>query len=231
MERRYLVAALAIVATFAVVSRGFRGLQEISFMHPRHLGPVTSALAMAKAGTMAKLECKAHSKAHTIQTHLRPRYPEEAQLLAEMNVPIAAIDLTIAEQMARQDEAIRHCARARAIQEAERARRDAISIQNRMNQASSYLNPISVKFAKDFERQVQEKAARASAHLAASNVKLQIAADKLQEMRFADTTVPEVNVTDGVDEVFVSPQVHCSVTTSQHAHSARSKVQYSYTSK
>ena len=32
MERRYLVAALAITATFAVFSRGFRTLEHVSLL-------------------------------------------------------------------------------------------------------------------------------------------------------------------------------------------------------
>jgi len=43
MERRYLVAALVIIATFTGFSRGFQSLQHISFLHAEHLG------AMAKA--------------------------------------------------------------------------------------------------------------------------------------------------------------------------------------
>jgi len=38
MERRYLVAALVIIATFTGFSRGFQSLQHISFLHAEHLG-------------------------------------------------------------------------------------------------------------------------------------------------------------------------------------------------
>jgi hypothetical protein len=41
MERRYLVAALAIIATFAVFSHGFRTLERVSLLYsqPRRSGP------------------------------------------------------------------------------------------------------------------------------------------------------------------------------------------------
>ena len=39
MERRYLVAALAIIATFAVFSRGLRTLERVSLLY----GPSTTA--------------------------------------------------------------------------------------------------------------------------------------------------------------------------------------------
>ena len=80
MERRYLVAALAIIATFAGFSHGFRCLQHLSLLHAEHLDAM--AKVKADAGSAARAMAK-------IRTHLRPGYPEEAQLLAEMNVPIA----------------------------------------------------------------------------------------------------------------------------------------------
>ena len=75
MERRYLVAALAIVATFAVFSHGFRALQRMSVDHSENYR------------TMAAARCWANSAAHTVARvrsrfqHGYPGYPpEQAQL-------------------------------------------------------------------------------------------------------------------------------------------------------
>ena len=78
MERRYLVAALAMILAFAATSHGFRALQQMSWVHVRHSG--------AMAHSMHAPSCAARALAK-IHTHLRPRYPEEAQLLAEMTFP------------------------------------------------------------------------------------------------------------------------------------------------
>ncbi len=40
MERRYLIATLAIIATFTVFSRGFRSLQHVSLLHAQQLGAI-----------------------------------------------------------------------------------------------------------------------------------------------------------------------------------------------
>src|SRR5580704_12018702 len=120
MERRYLVAALAIIATFAVFSRGFHALQEMSFDH-----------ADRNFKTMAAAKCWANSAELSIakvRAHLQHGYPpEQAQLVAEMNLP--GMESSIAEQMSRQDEAISRCAREKAMQQAERAQRDAARIR------------------------------------------------------------------------------------------------------
>lgn len=191
MERRYLVAALAIIATFAVTTRGFHALENMSWLR------VTRVHAMTKTQCPSSTGARALAK---IRTHLRPRYPEEAQFLAEMNIPIA--ESTIAEQMSRQDQAIAQCARARALQEAEHARRDAMRLQRQMTQAASQMSlppmAISATLPPDMEARIQAQTAALSARMAANAIKLQIAGDKLRQsaMRFQDVEVPVVEVTD-----------------------------------
>jgi hypothetical protein len=46
MERRYLVAALVIIATFTGFSRGFQSLQHISFLHAEHLGAMAMRILL-----------------------------------------------------------------------------------------------------------------------------------------------------------------------------------------
>jgi hypothetical protein len=59
------------------------------------------------------------------KVRLRPRYAEEARMLAEMNLPIAMAQAKVAEEVARQNMAVTRCARETALREAQRARREA----------------------------------------------------------------------------------------------------------
>src|ERR1035437_633153 len=91
MERRYLVAALAIIATFAVFSRGFRTLERVSLSYGQHVGADAKAKCNADVSAASRFMGK-------VRTHLRPGYPEEAQLLAEMNLPIAMAQAKVADR-------------------------------------------------------------------------------------------------------------------------------------
>ena len=190
MERRYLVAALAMIAAFAATSHGFRALQQMSVIHARHSG------AMAHSTHEPNCASRALAK---IRTHLRPRYPEEAQLLAEMNVPLANMETTIEEQMARQNSAVAQCATAQAIRDADRARRDAMRMQQNMTHAAEQasLGPMALEMNLPSDLDQRINAALAS-RMAASNVKLQVLADKLRQssMRIDNLDIPIVEVTD-----------------------------------
>jgi hypothetical protein len=120
MERRYLVATLAIIATFAMFSHGFRTLEQVSLLYGQHV----------RADVKAKCDADASAVSRFIgKVRLRPGYPEEAQMLAEMNLPIALAQARVAErvaeEVARQNMAAARCARETALREAQRARRDA----------------------------------------------------------------------------------------------------------
>src|ERR1019366_3830703 len=130
MERRYLVAALAIIATFAVFSHGFRTLEHVSLLYGHHAAAKCNSDVSAASRFMGK-----------VRTHLRPGYPEEAQLLAEMNLPIARAQAKVAEEVARQNMAAARCARATALREAERARREAIRMRERMTHSNASAMP------------------------------------------------------------------------------------------
>ena len=222
MERRYLVAALAIIATFAVFSRGFHALQAMSFDHSDR-----------NFKTMAAAKCWANSAAMNlarVRAHLRHGYPpEQAQLVAEMNLP--GMESSIAEQMSRQDEAITRCAREKAMQQAERAQRDAARIRQEYARtyahAYAHARPAPMAFAippsSDFQQRMEEKA---MAQLAENQVKLQIAAEKL-----ANIEIPAIEVDTHVDPVVV-PNIQCKVKVSRQAmRDAMHNFQYGFTSK
>ena len=206
MERRYLVAALAMITAFAATSHGFRALQQMSAIHARHSG--------AMAHSTHEPNCAARALAK-IRTHLRPHYPEEAQLLAEMNVPLANIETTIEEQMARQNSAVAQCATAQAIRDADRARRDAMRMQQNMTHAAEQasLGPMALEMNLPSDLDQRINAALAS-RMAASNVKLQVLADKLRQssMRIDNLDIPIVEVTDdGGVPSHVHVHVRCNV--------------------
>jgi hypothetical protein len=213
MERRYLVAALAMIAAFAATSHGFRALQQMSVIHVRHSG--------AMAHSMHEPSCAARALAK-IRTHLRPRYPEEAQLLAEMNVPLTGLDTMagqiagqitqqvteqVTEQIAQQNTA--QCARAQAMRDTDRARRDAM----RMQQSMADLSPMSLKTNLPTDLDQRINAALASS-MAANHVKLQVLADKLRasSMRIDNLELPVIDVTnDGGLPSHMHVHVRCNI--------------------
>ena len=224
MERRYLVAALAIIATFTVTSRGFRTLEHISIAHAAHAEVFVKSRCQASSATQALAK---------IGTRLRPRFPEEAQLLAEMNAPLVNMQSTIAEQVSRQDAAIARCARERAMHDAERAYREAMRAQQSWARSAGYFSappaPISVSapdvvisppaiasLPPDISLRMQQKAAAIAARVAASNLKLQIAADKLGNLQ--DLDIPVVQISDDGGKTTTHVHIHtnarCKVKTS-----------------
>lgn len=208
MERRYLVAALAIIATFAITSRGFRALEHLAVVHAAH------AQTLAAPQCPSSVAARALAKIHT---HLRPHIPEEAALLAEMNAPLVNMQSTIAEQMSRQNQAIAQCARERAMRDAERAYRDAMRLQEQLKHTASYRYNYSYSIPTapiaplppDFETRIQAKTAAIAAKLAANNVKLQIDADQFgPSVQVDNMEVPVVDVTDDGGHVTTRVRVH-----------------------
>jgi N-methylhydantoinase A/oxoprolinase/acetone carboxylase beta subunit len=220
MERRYLVAALAIIATFAVFSRGFHALQEMSFDH-----------SDKNFRTMAAAKCWASSAALNIakvRAHFHHDYPpEQAQMVAEMNLP--GMESTIAEQMSRQDAAISRCAREKALQQAERARRDVMRVQEDYMRAyaprvpSTPPTPMAFSMPSDLQQRLE---AKTMARVAESQVQLQMAAEKL-----ANIEIPAIEVETHVAPVVV-PNVQCKVKVSRQAmRDALRSYQYGFSSK
>jgi hypothetical protein len=143
MERRYLVATLAIIATFAVFSHGLRTLEHVSLLYGQHVGADLKAKCNADASAASRFMGK-------VRTHLRPGYPEEAQMLAEMNLPIAMAQAKVAEEVARQNMAAARCARETALREAQRARREAERAQReatRMRERMAHSNAVAMPIA------------------------------------------------------------------------------------
>lgn len=176
MERRYLVAALAIIATFAGVSRGFQSLQQLSLRgHNGQTmsGPQCNALPTILSRVFGKLNLKIRS---------RETDPEEQQLLAEMNLPLAALEARAAEQAAHQSQAAAELARKTAMREAERAHRDAMRMQQEMARQKNMPTMISIEVP-DYaalNHRIEVRTAAMAQRLAARSARMQVAAAKWQ---------------------------------------------------
>ncbi len=115
MERRYLVATLALVATFAIFSREFRS---------GHL----ANLPCSRAQLRAELACAKQYVAGRLVAKVRPFLErgnvEERQMMAEMNLPVlAAANEKIAEVQAQVAQFTAEKNYESAVREQERALR------------------------------------------------------------------------------------------------------------
>ena len=213
MERRYLVAALAIIATFVGMTHGIHALQRMSEDHSGNFEAVAAARCWANSAAQQVAKVRSHFR--------RDRSPQQAQVVAEMNLP--GLESSIAEQMARQDLDASRCAREKAMREAERLRHDAIRMQQESMHALALPRPDPQAFVVNIP---SDLSARIQAELAKNQVKLQIAQERL-----ADIEVPSsVDVDTQVSTIL--PNVKCKVKVSRQAiRDSMRGFQYGFTSK
>ena len=173
MERIYLVAALAIIMTFAGFSRGFQSLQRISQQHGQTMsGPQCNALPSIVSRVLGKLRNEFH------QTD-----PEEEQLLAELNLPLAAMQAKAAEQAAKQAQAAAEVARETAMREAEHARRDAVRMSEEVAREKNLsVAPVVIDLQRldGLNQRIQFKTAAMAQRMVARSMRIQMAAAKMQ---------------------------------------------------
>ena len=216
MERRYLVAALAIVATFVGMTHGIHALQRLSIEHSDNFEAIAAARCWANS---------AAQQVAKVRSHFRHDYsPEQAQMVAEMN--LSGLQSSIAEQMARQDVAISRCAREKALRQAEKARREAMRAQEESIRAFAIATPdpraLAVSIPADLSREIQVQ-------LAKNQMKLQIVQEKL-----ADIEIPTAVDVDTQVSTDILPNLKCKVKVSKQAirDSMRGlQYQYGFTSK
>ncbi len=103
-------------------------------------------------------------------------------MLAELNIPIAAVQARVAEQAARQSMAATRCAREMAMREAERAQREAMRSRAKMARGSSQPISFAPSLPDDFAQRMQFQTAALADRLAARTVSVQLAADKFEEV-------------------------------------------------
>ena len=171
MERKYLIAVLAIIATFATVSSGFKSLQQLS----QQRGQRPSTLSRWAA---------------ELKTYIYPADAEESQLLAKMNPPPAPAQARVAEQAVQQSLAATQCARETARREAERARQDAERMQEQIARETRITAaPVSIDFRglDGLDQRIQIRTAAIARRMVAQNVRMQIAAAKMQAVSMQST--------------------------------------------
>jgi hypothetical protein len=164
-----------------------------------------------------------------------------------MNVPIAAIEARAAERMARQDVAAAQCARATAMREAERARRNAMKMRNQLLAAHPEAAPapisLQLNLPDDVNQRIEISAAALARQIVAQQVKLQIAANRWQaaSVRIAVPDVSGIDSDDADQDSNSESRAGCNHKSSlqrQAEHSARDaarniarQIEYSYNSK
>jgi hypothetical protein len=157
MERRYLVATLALVATFAIFSREFRA----GYM---------AKLPRTGAELRADLSCAKHYVADQLVAKVRPfvdrGIPEEQQMVAELNLPVLVrANKKVAETQAlvAQQVAERSCEAAQREQDrALRAQDNALRAQERNLRAAERAQERAVEMSARAQERAQELSAQAS---------------------------------------------------------------------
>ena len=222
MERRYLVAAVALVATFVLFSHVLRSARGAAFFwHLAGSGAVGASCPFARASAAGLLG--------RVESHLRPSHPEEAQLLAEMNLPVppappvppvavpavpSARQIEAIQVMAARQAAVAQCAREHALRAAARARREAERARRQAERAKAdaVVEPIVFKMdSADMEpmsgshnvRVIEFTPARVraqvEAQMAAAKAGLALAKVQLASAGFGDLTVENPGFDKAVD--------------------------------
>ena len=160
MERRYLGVILAIMATFATVSSGFKSLQRLSQQHGQRPSTLSHWVAELK-------------------TDLYPSHTEGAPVLAEMKLPSAPAQAGGAEQAVQKSQAAAHCARQTAMREAERAQWDALRISERTaREMEIAIAPVSIdlKGLDGLDQRIKVQTAAIARRIAVQDARMQSAA-------------------------------------------------------
>ena len=158
MERRYLVATLALVATFSIFSQGFRS-------------GYLAKLPSSRAEVLADLHCARQYAAEQLMAELEPLVdrtsPERAQMVAELNLPeVARTALMNAETQAQaqvtQQAAKQKCDAALRVQRdalrAQEATQRAVEIRIRAAEEGQRINDLAVIRAQELSERAAERA-------------------------------------------------------------------------
>lgn len=153
MERRYLVAIVALASTFAIVSHGFETgrIQKL----PRSRAQVLATMACAKQYVAQQLVAK-----------LEPytgHQPEQAQMLAELNLPeLARIDERVADAQILAEEQVAK-QKCEAAMKARKATQHIYQMQILTDDRLQQLNNLAVIQAEELSNRAQQWQAVADA--------------------------------------------------------------------
>jgi hypothetical protein len=147
MERRYLVATLALVATFAIFSQAFGS------------GRLTK-LPRSRAEAQADVACVRRTVAERIVAELQPyigtRLPEPEQMVAELNIPdMSGVEQRVddVQRVAEKQVARQKC---QAAMQAQKAAQQVYRMQVLTNDQAQQLNDLSVVRAEELGSRAQE---------------------------------------------------------------------------
>ncbi len=146
MERRYLVATLALVATFAIFSQAF-GSGRLA------------KLPRSRAEAQADIACVRRTVAERIMAKLAPyvdsRAPEQAQMVAELNLPeLARVEQQAADaqRMAETQVARQQC---QAAMRAQKAAQQIYKMQILTSDRAQRMNDLSAARAEELSARAQ----------------------------------------------------------------------------
>lgn len=149
MERRYLVAAVALVATFAIFSQAFGSGRM-------------AKLPRSRAEAQADIACVRRTVAQRIMAKLEPyvdsRAPEQAQMVAELNLPeLARVEQRFddAQQIAEKQVARQKC---QAAMRAHKAAQQVYQMQVLSGDRAQRANDLSVIRAEELGMRAQQLA-------------------------------------------------------------------------
>jgi hypothetical protein len=192
MDRRYLIATLALAATFAVCSHEMRG-GKLVVLASQRLGALTGRCGASSVPGRIVSEMRAR---------LQPGHPEEAQMLAEMNLPLMRAQAGAATLAAAQEVEAAKCARDTALHQAEMARREA---QRAREDARRVRENVSVSVGPGMARSIV-------LHMNAwpqmdQHIQIDLAAMQqrliAQQMKMAEASVASAMATAGLDRDYV----------------------------
>jgi hypothetical protein len=160
MDRRYLAATLALAATFAIFSREFRS---------GHLAKFPTSRAQLQADVACVKDYVAERMMAKLGPYLDRNAPEQAQMVAELNLP----DLVRVEQkaadaqtLATEESAHQKCeVTLRAQREAMRAQKAterALEVQIRDRERAQRIQELAVVRAQELTERAAERAQRVS---------------------------------------------------------------------
>jgi hypothetical protein len=176
MERRYLVATLALVATFAIFSQEFRA-------------GYLAKVPLTRAELRAHLVCAKQYVADHLVAKVRPfvdrGIPEEQQMVAELNLPVlvrANEKVTETQALVAEQVAERNCEAAQRAQEkAMRVQEAQIRAQERSLQAAERAQERAAELAARAQERAQELSARATERAVEVSARAQQRAQKAME--------------------------------------------------
>jgi hypothetical protein len=205
MERRYLVATLALVATFAIFSREFRA-------------GYLAKLPRTGAELRADLACAKHYVADQLVAKVSPfvdrGIPEEQQMIAELNLPVlvranekvAESQALVAEQVAERNcEAVqREQERAMRAQEAGlRAQEHSLRAAERAQERAAEMSARAQERAQELSVRASERAVEVSAR---AMERAQKAMEKSHKWKFVFPNPPAAPTTPiPIDFEFTMP--------------------------